>query len=61
MRLINVALPDAAADQLKVLAARERRAPRQQAAWLVLEGLRRAGLDSSAAVEQATAAPGGKR
>lgn len=45
MRSIYIAIPDEAADQLRELARREFRAPRQQAAILVLEGLERAGLD----------------
>jgi hypothetical protein len=45
MRSIYIALPEQAADQLRVLATREYRSPRQQAAILLIEGLRRAGLD----------------
>ncbi len=44
MRSIYIAIPDDAADKLRELAQREFRAPRQQAAILVLEGLERAGL-----------------
>jgi hypothetical protein len=45
MRSIYIALPEQAADQLRVLATREYRSPRQQAAILLNEGLRRAGHD----------------
>jgi hypothetical protein len=45
MRSIYIAIPDDAADKLRELARREFRAPRQQAAVLVLAGLRNAGLD----------------
>ena len=45
MRSIYIAIPDDAADKLRELARREFRAPRQQAAILVLAGLKRAGLD----------------
>jgi hypothetical protein len=63
MRSIYVPLPDGVADKLRQLARRELRDPKEQAAWLILDGLRRAGLDSEArpTVEQATAAPGEKR
>lgn len=45
MRSIYIAIPDDAAAKLRELARREFRAPRQQAAILVLAGLKRAGLD----------------
>jgi len=45
MRSIYIAIPDEAADKLRELARREFRAPRQQAAILVIAGLRRARLD----------------
>lgn len=45
MRSIYIAIPDDAADKLRELARREFRAPRQQAAVLVLAGFKRAGLD----------------
>ncbi len=45
MRSIYIAIPDEAAAQLRELARREFRAPRQQAAVLVLAGLKSAGLD----------------
>jgi hypothetical protein len=58
MRSIYVAIPENAVDQLRVLATRERRAPRQQAAMLIIDGLRRAGLDVDlASREQAGLAP----
>ena len=44
MRSIFIAIPDEAAERLRELARREFRAPRQQAAVLVLAGLERAGL-----------------
>lgn len=43
-RSINVPLPDGAVDRLSELARREVREPREQATWLILEGLKRAGL-----------------
>lgn len=45
MRSIYVPLPEDAGDRLRELARRELRDPREQAAWLILDGLRRAGLD----------------
>lgn len=45
MRSIFITIPDDAADKLRELARREFRAPRQQAAVLVLAGLKRAELD----------------
>lgn len=45
MRAIYVPLPEGVADRLRELARREFRDPREQATWLILEGLRRAGLD----------------
>jgi len=42
MRSIYVSLPEGAADRLHRLASRELRDPRAQAAWLILDGLRRA-------------------
>lgn len=51
MRSIYIAIPDDAADKLRELARREFRAPRQQAAILVLAGLERAGLDSEPSLE----------
>jgi len=44
MRSIYVPLPEGAGDRLRELARRELRDPREQAAWLILDGLRRAGL-----------------
>ena len=40
-----VPLPEGAAERLRELARREVRDPKEQAAWLILDGLRRAGLD----------------
>ncbi|MEK6720537.1 MAG: hypothetical protein AABZ33_07670 [Chloroflexota bacterium] len=45
MRSVYIPLPEAAVDRLRELAAREMRDPKAQAAWLVVDGLRRAGLD----------------
>ncbi len=45
MRCIYVPLPEEAADPLRELARRELRTPRAQACVLILEGLRRAGMD----------------
>ena len=44
MRSIYVPLPEGTADRLWELARREMRDPKAQAAVLILEGLRRAGL-----------------
>lgn len=44
MRAIYIPLRDKDLDQLAELARREMRDPRTQAAWLIREGLRRAGL-----------------
>lgn len=52
MRSIYIAIPDDAAAKLRELARREFRAPRQQAAVLVLAGLERAGLDSELSLEE---------
>lgn len=57
MRSIYIAIPDDAADRLRELARREFRAPRQQAAILVLAGLKRAGLDPDQRPEEAVAPP----
>ena len=43
VRVLYVPLPDEASDALDRLAERELRDPRHQAAYLVLDGLRRAG------------------
>ena len=45
MRCIYVPLPEEVADRLRELARREMREPREQAAWLILAGLKAAGLD----------------
>lgn len=45
MGAIYVPLPEGAADRLRELAHRELRDPREQATWLILDGLRRAGLE----------------
>jgi hypothetical protein len=52
MRSIYIALPDEAANKLRELARREFRAPRQQAANLVMAGLERAELDSEPLLEE---------
>ena len=57
MRSIYIAISDDAADKLRELARREFRAPRQQAAVLVLAGLRRAGLDPGLRYEEDPAHP----
>lgn len=44
MRSIYVPLPPGADEQLRELARRELRDPKEQAAWLILDGLKRAGL-----------------
>lgn len=45
MRSIYVPLSDGAIDRLRELAARELRDPKTQASYLILSGLRAAGLD----------------
>lgn len=50
MRSLYIAIPDEAALKLRELARRELRAPRQQAAILVLEGLERAELGSGSSL-----------
>lgn len=50
-------IPDDAATKLAELARREFRAPRQQAAILVLEGLKRAGLGPDLLPEEAVEPP----
>lgn len=44
MRSIYVPLPEGAADRLRELATRQLRDPKDQAAWLILDGLERADL-----------------
>jgi hypothetical protein len=44
MRAIYVPLPEGAADRLRELARRELRDPKSQATYLILDGLKRAGL-----------------
>ena len=56
MRAIYVALPEGAADRLRELARRELRDPREQATWLILDGLRRAGLPVESRQNRAGAA-----
>jgi hypothetical protein len=55
MRTIYVPLPEDAADRLRELARREMRGPREQAAWLILLGLRDAGLDVELTTRQQAA------
>ena len=57
MHSIYIAIPDDAADKLRELARREFRAPRQQAAILILAGLKRAGLDPDQRPEEAVEPP----
>ena len=45
MRAIYVPLPEGIAERLRELARREMRDPREQATWLIVDGLRRAGLE----------------
>lgn len=56
MRTLYVPLPDAAVDRLVELARREFREPKAQASVLILEGLRRAGLDPERRPAQAAQA-----
>jgi hypothetical protein len=61
MRSINVPLPEDGARQLVELARREFRQPREQAAALIVDGLKRAGLEvESASAERAALAPEGQ-
>jgi hypothetical protein len=61
MRSIYVPLPGGAVDRLRELARRELRDPREQAAWLILAGLKAAGLEVDLAPgERAALAPGDK-
>jgi hypothetical protein len=61
MKAIYVPLPDGVADRLRELARREMRDPREQASWLIVDGLRRAGLEPELrSDERAALAPGGK-
>ena len=55
MRAIYVSLPEGAAEKLLELARREVRDPREQATWLVLDGLRRAGLDPELRTDEVAA------
>jgi hypothetical protein len=48
MRNIYVPLPESAVEQLRALADREYRGAKEQAAVLILDGLRRAGLNPDA-------------
>lgn len=62
MRSIYVPLPEGAADRLRELARRELRDPREQAAWLILAGLKAAGLDVELDTrERAAIKAGGRR
>lgn len=47
MKSLYVALPDSALTRLRELARREMRGPREQATWLIMSGLRDAGLDET--------------
>lgn len=62
MRSIYVPLPEGAADRLRELARRELRDPKEQATWLILDGLKRAGLSVDLQTrEAATLEPAGRR
>jgi len=60
VRSIYVPLPEGAADRLRELARRELRDPREQAAWLILDGLRRAGLPVNVSPHDRAAMAAGK-
>ena len=45
VRVVSIAIPDEAVRQLERLAEREFRRPKEQATVLILEGLKRAGLE----------------
>lgn len=55
MRSIYVPLPEGTADRLRELARRELRDPKAQAAVLIIEGLRRAGLPVEIETREAAA------
>jgi hypothetical protein len=54
VRSIYVPLPEGAADRLREMAQREMRDPKAQASWLILDGLKRAGLDVELASRERT-------
>lgn len=56
MRSLNIAIPDEAATKLAELAAREFRRPKEQAALLIVDGLRRAGLEAELRSDEMVAA-----
>jgi hypothetical protein len=56
VRNVYVPLPEDAVDRLRQLADREYRDTKAQAAWLILDGLRRAGLDPDPSLPAARAA-----
>jgi hypothetical protein len=60
VRSIHVPLPEAAIPSLVELARRELRDPKAQAAALILDGLRRAGLDVAAIPPAGVPLPAGK-
>ena len=47
MRNIYVPLPETAVEQVRELAGREYRGTKEQAAWLILDGLRREGMHAN--------------
>lgn len=55
MRSIYVPLPEGAIDRLRELAHRELREPKTEAAYLILSGLRAAGLDPESSRDDAPA------
>jgi len=61
MRAIYVPLPEGVADRLRELARREMRDPREQAAWLILDGLRRSELDPDLRTSEHKALAPGRR
>ena len=61
MRAIYVPLPEGAADQLRALARREMRDPKSQATWLILAGLKAAGLDVDLDHHERAALKAGRR
>jgi hypothetical protein len=61
MRAIYVPLSEGVADSLRELARRELRGTREQATWLIVDGLRRAGIEPALRTdERAALAPGDK-
>ncbi len=61
MRSIHIAIPEAAAEELERLAERELRRPRDQAALLLIQAVRQAGVERSPRSEEGAEPPIEKR